>query len=519
MSFNSNENNNIIPLNNLNTNNDKKYNLKKYNKIINHKTSTNLKFEQSPNISRNSFLFSLSDKKVIKLRKNINTTYERQKIGHLSNDDKKKLKAIVKNFDKNKVITKELFNQDKKLRLNSLNKTNYFFLIESEKKYNKNRKSKNKYISTKSRNINSKISKTDYSSSSMIRQFNNRTNRILDASLPEIMYSKNLNNFRKQIINNFNENIEFMKDFELSKIKYEDALRVLEKVKYLYEKRALETEKKFYKAKYNNLKGENNGKGNKLKKSPSIIKQIINDNFLSNTNDKHRRTREKTINLKNQNILSKLTLDLVASIRRNKKKLNSVIFNPNLDIIKNENNEIHRNTIKKINKKICYTRDDNYALNIKRNNDSKLSFYEKMINNTDINELMPEFYKIHDKNKIKRINERAKNYAASMHEINYLPYQPMKKSKNYSCIRISKNNLSRAIKINFIKKYLHNVGEDDLLLYNPKKLSEELLKTHLRYYKVNFKKKYNYSFLKKKLKPETIRKFGFIKDSYFGIPC
>jgi hypothetical protein len=94
---------------------------------------------------------------------------------------------------------------------------------------------------------------TNYSSSSMINKFNNKTNRILDCSTPESIYNKNLKIFRRQIINDFREHAILENDAELSKKKYEDAIKVLENAENFYVKRAVETEKKFYKAKNNKI--------------------------------------------------------------------------------------------------------------------------------------------------------------------------------------------------------------------------------------------------------------------------
>ena len=96
-----------------------------------------------------------------------------------------------------------------------------------------------------------------------------------------------------------------------------------------------------------------------------------------------------------------------------------------------------------------------------------------------------------------------------------MPYQPM----NHPNRKIYYNNLKRAIKINFIKKHLINTNKDELMPYDIGVIKDELLETQSNIYKANFKKKSNFHFLKNKFKSETIRKFGYIKDSYFGIPC
>ena len=83
---------------------------------------------------------------------------------------------------------------------------------------------------------------------------------------------------------------------------------------------------------------------------------------------------------------------------------------------------------------------------------------------------------------------------------------------------INMHNLARARKINIINKYLYNLEDDDLLIHNPKKLREEIKKVQNACNKTDYKANYNYSFLRKKLKLETIRKFNCIKDSQFGFP-
>ena len=380
---------------------------------------------------------------------------------------------------------------------------------------------------------------TNYSSSSMINRFNNKTNGILDTSTSESIYNNNLNVFRRQIINDFRDQEILENDAELSKMKYEDAIKVLKNAENFYIKRAVETEKKFYKAKNNQLKNEVKEKDienneekieeNKVEKKiiPSLFKKSINN--LSEI--RKEKKRENTINLKDENILSKL--NFVISSKKNRNRRNSVIFDQDINksvnkLILYNKSENHRNSINKsinksFQKKLNFTRDKNYLYNAERNKDKKLKIKTSEIafnQNIDLNLLMPFFYKIHKKNRLNRIKEKSKDYANSILEINYLPYQPMKKTNPIcSFIKINKNNLSRAIKINTINKYLYNIEDEDLLLHNPKKLREELLKTHMKFYKISFKKKFNHNFLRKKLKPETIRKFAYIKDSYVGVPC
>ena len=556
--------NNKLSLFHLYVNNkDKKINLKqsyfpKYfsQSNINH-VPVNLNEEKYTKISntnckRTSKLSNSysSDKKIIRLTKNFsNSFYNKRSRSHLSNDDKKKLKSIIGDFNKNKVITQQLFNQEKRLRLNSINKTNYIFLVNTEKynKYKKNIKSRsrnknnitkkftNSIFNKKYRNLRLMTDNTNYSSSSMINKFNNKTNRILDCSTPESIYNKNLKIFRRQIINDFREHAILENDAELSKKKYEDAIKVLENAENFYVKRAVETEKKFYKAKNNQLKSEYSEnieeKNEEFKVEKKFIPSLFKKSFKNLSEERREKKREKTINLKDENILSKL--NFVIPIKKNTNGRNSVIFDQDISnsankLILFEKSEKHRNSLNKLinksfQKKLNFTRDKNYLYNAERNKDEKLKINTNEIvfnQNIDLNLLMPLFYKIHKKNRLNRIKEKSKDLANSILEINYLPYQPLEKTdNNCSFIKINKNNLSRAIKINTINKYIYNIEDEDLLVHNPKKLKEELLKTHMKFYKISFKKKFNLNFLRKKLKPETIRKFAYIKDSYFGVPC
>ena len=65
----------------------------------------------------------------------------------LTENDKKKVKDIVTNFRKHKVVTERLLKKEKSLALNSVNNSNYAFLLtRSEKKKNKKKKKKKKVV-------------------------------------------------------------------------------------------------------------------------------------------------------------------------------------------------------------------------------------------------------------------------------------------------------------------------------------------------------------------------------------
>ena len=145
MSINSSKSNIKSPIINLFKKKEKKINLKKihfnrnnsnFNLISN---SKNIKNKQNLYKSYNSILYSPQNKKEIKINKDFQNFFNYESSPHLSNEDRKKLISIIDNFDNHKVITDGLFNQEKKLPLNSVNKDNFFFLNNenNEEKYNK----------------------------------------------------------------------------------------------------------------------------------------------------------------------------------------------------------------------------------------------------------------------------------------------------------------------------------------------------------------------------------------------
>ena len=494
---------NLAPSKNRKINLKKSYYYKNFTQLKNYYTSVNSS-EKSNDLNNINLISNISDNKHSKIKLKKNLTFDVQDAyPNLTNEYKRELKLIINNFEKNKVVTKQLFNQEKRLRLNSINESNYFFLL--------NKKSK-----TKGRNNIPKITKTDLSASSMITKFNNKTFGILDISNPEKKYSKNLTNLTKHIINNFSDKINIGNDFEYSRMKNKNAMNNLELFDDLYIKKAFETEKKFYLAKYNQLMEQDSKNEDKdyseIKKEPPLIKISIKEN--TGNNDKIRK-EEKTKSLRNKKTLNKLNLDFINNKRRHKSIINTPILlsrNSNNQLIKIDN---HKNTLKRVeDKKNSHKTNtsneinNTYHLKYRKHND-------KYKSNLNMESLVKDFYKIYNKKRIQKIKERSKDYADSIAELNYMQYEPM----NQYYMNVNNNNLERAIKINVIKKYMHNVQDDDLLIYNPKALRDEILKTQMKSYKVNFNKKYNFNFIKQKFRPKTIRKFAYIKDSYFGIPC
>ena len=450
-----------------------------------------------------------SEDKDIKIKKNL-SFYSQEERPYLTNDDKKRLKLIIKNFDKNKVVTEELFNQEKKLRLNSINKTNYFFLVNNEKQHKG--RNKKKYLKYK-------MNKTDYFCTSMIEKFNNKTFGILDAATKTKIFSKNLINLTKQIINNFSDKIKFGKDLEYSKMKNKYAMNILEQVDNLYVKKAIETEKKFYQAKYNGLKDESEKNIRRMKAGIFITNTPINDNILSTESHQEQersRKKEKTHIFKKGRNLSKLDFDFINS-SNSKSHRNSIVLiknNRNKSGIRDNNkNKTTSNIIQDKNIEILNNSNDNNNSSYLKSNNICNNIKYKKISNSEI--FMKEFHKISHKNQMKKIIERSKTFADSFLKMDYMPYKPMNNHKT----KINNHNLERAIRIKNISKNMENNPDKEFIIQDPNKIRDELLKMHMKFYKANYNKNYNFHFLKKKFKSQTIRKYAYIKDSYFGVPC
>ena len=89
--------------------------------------------------------------------------------------------------------------------------------------------------------------------------------------------------------------------------------------------------------------------------------------------------------------------------------------------------------------------------------------------------------KEHNDKEQKKIMQRSSDYVNSIYEINDYPYEEF--DALYSKERqglISHHNLSRAIKINTINKYIYDLEDDDLLLHDIKKLKKEITKVQIR---------------------------------------
>ena len=255
-----------------------------------------------------------------------------------------------------------------------------------------------------------------------------------------------------------------------------------------------------------NNKQENNKQeeNHEIIRDQSNSKKSIKDRYLNNDSST-KRLAKKNHTYKNNFI--KLKFDFTNNTKRHTTFRNKTTLTTNKKKnslkIETSYNIKSRNNVEDLNN----SKYNNYSNNL-INNKNKICN-----NNSNIEFLIKELYDISNKNKMKKIKERSKSYADSIVEMNYMPYQKM----DHRFININNNNLERAIKINIINKYSKNIKDD--YLNNPRILREEILKTRMKHYKKYLKNNYNYNILKKKFKPETIRKYGYIKDSFFGIPC
>ena len=390
----------------------------------------------------------------------------------LTEGDKRKIKSIIKVFKNHKVLTERLLKKEKNLALNSVNNSNYSFLLSQ----NKDKISKNKSKKLLYRN------QYNDCSSYMINKFNNKTFGILDPPNRDPMYSTNIIYFRKQLINNFNE---YNKNLEYARKKYNDAMKVGEINEQKNIKIAFDLEKKFYQNKYNFLKNLN-------------IKDI-NQHILDKLKQLHGAFRNSYIN-RNKDIVMKKSLQ---------KHKTTIVRG---SIIEEENKDN-----KKIDLKHAFSNVQNIDSNNKyiRLNKS----HKTEIKNENSEKKLLRVKKEHNDKEQKKIMQRSSDYVNSIYEINDYPYEEF--DALYSKGRqglISHHNLSRAIKINTINKYIYDLEDDDLLLHDIKKLKKEITKVQIECNKNNYRTNYNMSFLRKNLKKETIRKFNNIKDSRFGFP-
>ena len=132
-----------------------------------------------------------------------------------------------------------------------------------------------------------------------------------------------------------------------------------------------------------------------------------------------------------------------------------------------------------------------------------------------------ESKQIYEKYLNKKFKDKAKIFADSLYNISDLPIKIQNKKKCLNYLGINIKNLRRIIQINSIKKHSYSIEDDDLLIKNTKKLREEIRKTENSFYTL-FKgrnNKYQFDFLKGKVRPSTIQKLNIMKNSHFGLPC
>ena len=406
----------------------------------------------------------------------------------LSKEVKKKLNSIIKKFKNNKLATNSLFNKEKKIPLNSMNKSNFCFLFNEEEKNNKNKQ-----------NIkNIKKSASISLSSSMMNKFNNKTSSILDiACSNSSKFSKNLFSFRNQIINSYTDQDKNTNGIEFSKTNYKDALYILDETEDNKLKKTLKNEEQFY-----NLKNRKIGLYEiDLDKENNYSYNIQKNNSFKNLKN-YQFFYGKNINNKN-------------NIK------NNTLFDKTKTIIAIDNNK-NMNSDNNINKKKCLS-DNN-----KRKN-SLYTNFKNLINNkhrpskkkfkSKIEEKMLKFMEKYWLFQNKKILEKSKRFANSMAQMNFFKYKP-KEYVDYknATLNINSQNLKRVIKLIRINKYLCDLEDDDLMVMDSKKLRDLMKEVEIKYYSCN-KNDFQLSYLKKNLRPQTISKFCRIKNSFFGLPC
>ena len=427
----------------------------------------------------------------------------------LSEEDKIKLKSILQNFQKNKLTTENLCKQEKKLELNSLSESNFLFLFGNNKDKYSHKKRMKHLIYNKTTLDN--MPKTDLISMDMMKKFNQKTNKIYEEEKMEgIKYSKNINEFRKQIINSYKD--KFSKDdLSQEKLNYDNALKFLNTNQENQIKKAYRLEKEFYKTKFKN-KEINYKKQDYItdyigRKNKRILTSKFQFNsFSSKNNNQLNFSKEKFFNSQEEEKL----------FERSHTKRGSLSYsNANKNLFLTPNNQTNKSDFNnnKENKTKSKFKTNNLFLNYMKNvKKRKNNFYPKDIS-------LKKEYKNYIKNSIK---ERSKQLADSLASINnYYEYQPLKDMNSFMPnLNINTINLKRVVKVNGILKNLFSYDDDDLLMHNVKKLKKELRDVELQYYSIDkHMKNYHLSFLKNNVKRATIEKVNAIKNPRFGVPC
>ena len=427
----------------------------------------------------------------------------------LSEEDKIKLKSILQNFQKNKLTTENLCKQEKKLELNSLSESNFLFLFGNYKDKYSHKKRMKHLIYNKTTLEN--MPKMALISMDMMKKFNQKTNQIYEEEkLEGIKYSKNINEFRKQIINSYKD--KFSKDdISQEKLNYDNAVKYLNTNQENQIKKAYQLEKDFYKTKFKN-KEINYQKqdymadyiGRKNKKT--LTNNFKFNSFSSKNNDNQLNfNKGKIFNSQEEEKLFVHSHTKRGSLSYSNANKNNLFLTPK-QTNKSDNNNKGIKTMSKFTTNNLFL---NYMKNAKKR---RINFYP-----IDISA------KKEYKNYIKRtIKERSKQLADSLASINnYYEYQPLKDmNSDMPNFNVNTTNLKRVVKVNGILKNLFSYDDDDLLIHNVKKLKKELRDIELQYYSIDkHMKNYHLSFLKNNVKRTTIEKVNAIKNPRFGVPC
>ena len=516
--------------------------------IFKDKLKSNKNNKKKPNLEIHTNSFNSYDKKKLTSKSNLKRNKTAKFLNvfpkkELTKEDKIKMTMIIKNFTKNKLATKELFKIEKKLPLNSINQSSFNF-INNEDSIIKN-KSKQKY---NIKNMEKSFSLSNLLTSSMIDKFNNKTNEILDKPFKNrIKFSKNIFNFRKQIINNFSEQENHLGNAEKSKNKYLNALEYLDKTKDIQIQKFIKSEEQFYKLRNkeigiyeidtNEEEEDNNTDSNNNNTRLYSFKSSKNLD-VGNYNDDEHINKSMSKTFKARAFSSKNVKYNFRSFSSSKKILKNVFDkqnNKNLNHVPNEKSFENEERKKPSSKKINSYTSINYENNVQKNN-KKINFnfnnfynYKNKSQNKIKNQIpifksrseqkmfnIKQNFLLYQKSKIV---ERSKKFAESMANMYFFQYNP----KNYidyknATMNINTKNLTRVIKLNRINKYLCDVEDDDLLVMNSKKLRDLMKQAEMKYYLCN-KKDLQLSYLRKHLKPQTLNKFSRIKNSFFGFPC
>lgn len=252
----------IPKINSLSPNSFKSY---KINNISNYNNNSHIinikdKITNKSNKNIKNFSFKISKKKEKKSfslksfnshkslpTKTFSSLINRKRVKnklYLSNEEKIQLKDIIKNFQENKITTMELYKLERNYPLNSITKSNFRFLSkEKNKTFYKNRKKGQKF----------EINKIFLTSSNMIGKFNHKTNQILENSVKDLKFSKNINEFRKQIINSYSDYEKKIYEIKKKKLYYNQALNIFEECDEKRIKDALKMEEIFYRKKSTSL--------------------------------------------------------------------------------------------------------------------------------------------------------------------------------------------------------------------------------------------------------------------------